>query len=132
MSAAPATVKAVRASESEEHEQRAHRRYPVALEAEYKLRHKGKVQRSGIGRTLNVSSGGVFLESSDSLPEKGRIELMMTWPFLLEGVCPLRLVMHGRIVRCEENGVAIRSDRHEFRTAGARGSKRSELGGSSQ
>jgi hypothetical protein len=45
---------------------------------------------------------------------------MLSWPFLLEGVCPLKLVMKGRIVRSDLRGVAIQSSYHEFRTAGSR------------
>jgi hypothetical protein len=45
---------------------------------------------------------------------------MLNWPFLLEGVCPLRLVMKGRIVRSDVRGIAIQSSYHEFRTAGSR------------
>jgi hypothetical protein len=44
----------------------------------------------------------------------------LSWPFLLEGVCPLKLVMKGQIVRSDVRGVAIQYNYHEFRTAGSR------------
>jgi hypothetical protein len=57
------------------------------------------------------------------LPAGGSIELVMNWPFLLEGVCPLKLVMRGRIVRSDGQRVAIQAEQHEFRTAGMRASR---------
>jgi hypothetical protein len=95
-------------------------RYPITLELQYKLLSGGRVEQLGVGRTLNVSSGGVLFESDDLLPAGGPIELAMNWPFLLEGICSLKLVMRGRIVRCDPNSkaAAVKAEYHEFRTAG--------------
>jgi hypothetical protein len=80
---------------------------------------KGRVARLGSGTTLNISSGGVFFETDDSLPSTGIVELSMKWPFLLDGSCGLKLVMRGRIVRSDAKVTAIRAEFHEFRTARA-------------
>jgi hypothetical protein len=101
-------------------EQRSHQRYPIELEVEYRVLSKGRSQHHGSGKTRNISSGGVLFEALGSAPEGTSIELMLSWPFLLEGVCPLRLVMRGRIVRSDVRGIAIQSNYHEFRTAGSR------------
>jgi hypothetical protein len=115
MSAAPA---AAPAASLREH--RSHQRYPLQLEMEYKLLSRGRSWRTGSGATLNISSGGVLFTSDASVPSGSQIELTMRWPFLLEGVCPLRLVMRGHVVRSRGNVVAISSRHHEFRTAGTR------------
>jgi hypothetical protein len=120
MSPAPALASKVRFLELHHVDQRLNRRYPIALEMEYKLLRKGRVERLGLGKTLNVSSGGVLFEANDRLPAGSSIELLMHWPFLLEGVCPLKLVIHGSVVRSDIHGVAVRTKQHEFRTAGAR------------
>jgi hypothetical protein len=120
---APALARFARLVESHRVDQRAQRRYPITLDIEYKLLSKGRVQRLGFGKTLNVSSGGACFECGDDLPPHGQIELVITWPFLLEGVCPLKLVMQGRIVRCEGQRVAVQARHHEFRTAGVRASR---------
>lgn len=99
-------------------DQRLHQRYPIELKIEYKLLTRGRVESFGSGRTTNISSGGIFFESDDPLPTRGRVELAMDWPFLLEGVCALKLVMRGRIVRSDIKGIAVQIMRHEFRTAG--------------
>lgn len=98
--------------------QRVHGRYPITLELQYKVMNKGRVKRHGFGTTVNISSGGVLFEADEQLPESSTIELAMNWPFLLDGVVTLKLVMSGRIVRTEANAIAVRAERHEFRTAG--------------
>ena len=119
MSPAPAEARAERLLQTNPTENRSHQRYPIKLDAEYRVVKKGRVEH-GFGRTLNISSGGVFVETKSSLPASGPIELLLNWPFLLEGVCPLKLVMRGRIVRTDARGVAVKFKHHEFRTAGAR------------
>ena len=125
MSPAPAVAPKVRFVESHHVDQRLNRRYPITLEIEYKLLRKGRVERLGLGRTLNVSSGGVLFEANETLPAGSSIEVLMQWPFLLEGVCPLKLVIHGSVVRSDSKRIAVRTKHHEFRTAGARSSKSS-------
>jgi hypothetical protein len=122
MSPAPALAHTVRILESHHADQRSSRRYPIALEIEYKLLRKGRVERLGLGMTLNVSSSGVLFEAKESIPPGSSVELLMQWPFLLEGVCPLKLVIQGSVVRSDGKGVAVRAKHHEFRTAGARSS----------
>jgi hypothetical protein len=104
-------------------EQRSHQRYALRLDVEYKLLSRGHTGRLGSTRTVNIASGGVLLDKNESLPAGCAIELLINWPFLLEGVCPLKLIMRGRIVRSDGMGVAIQAKQHEFRTAGARAQK---------
>jgi len=101
-------------------DQRLHRRYPIELDAAFELLSRGRVELSGYARTLNISSGGVLLSANDCLPAGRSIKLAMNWPFLLEGVCQLRLIVRGSIVRSDGTRVAVQSMHHEFRTAGVR------------
>src|SRR5215469_2930188 len=82
-------------------ERRANRRYPVALGLQYKLIVKGRIQRIGFGRTINISSRGVLFESEEAMPTRGRMELVLNWPVPLQGVCALNLIMRGRILRTQ-------------------------------
>jgi hypothetical protein len=99
-------------------ERRARQRFPLALALEYKL--LGRGERWGSGKTRNISSCGVLFEVAEPELVIGPIELMVSWPCVLDNVCALKLVMKGRVVRSEERGVAIESTQHEFRTAGLR------------
>lgn len=123
MSTAPALARFARLLDGRRTDPRAHHRYPLELDVEYKLLNKGRVELVGSGRTLNVSSGGACFESVDPVPAQGSIELVMNWPFLLEGACPLKLVMRGRVVRIDGRRIAVQAKHHEFRTAGARASR---------
>jgi len=99
---------------------RRHRRYPVSLDVTYKLFRNGRIERLGSGQTLDVSSGGACFECADPFPPASVIELTINWPCMLEGVCPLKLVMRGRVVRVEGQRIAVEAEHHEFRTAGIR------------
>lgn len=120
MSAAPIAARAAHGLGSLASEQRSSQRYPIELEVEYRLLGKGHAGHVGAGKTRNISSAGVLFQAPEAPPAGSSVELMLSWPFLLEGVCPLRLVMRGRIVRSDAQGVAIKSNYHEFRTAGSR------------
>ena len=122
MSPAPVLFRTVRLGDTHRADQRAYRRYPIALDLEYTLLKRGRFERSGVGKVLNISSHGVLFESDDLLPVFGRMELTIPWPFQLDDVCPLKLVLRGRIVRSDGNGIAIKTEHHEFRTSPARSS----------
>lgn len=115
-------------SEQQRVDQRANGRYPIALEVQYKLLRGDRVVGVGCGKTLNISSGGVLFETDQLLPPSGSVELAIQWPFLLRDVCSLKLVMRGRIVRRDYDGkaAAVRTESHEFRTAGVRPSRNAD------
>lgn len=112
-------------SQKQQVDQRANGRYPIALGVQYKLLRGDRVVSVGCGKTLNISSGGVLLETDQPLPSSGVVELAIQWPFLLRDVCSLKLVMRGRIVRRDyhSKATAVRAESHEFRTAGVRPSR---------
>jgi hypothetical protein len=125
MHATSPTLHPVAPVETNSSDQRLNGRYPITLELQYKLLNKGRVEHLGAGRTLNISSGGVLFEADGVLPPTGPIELALSWPFLLEGICNLKLVMRGRIVRCDIDSrvIAVKAEYHEFHTAGVRSPK---------
>jgi hypothetical protein len=96
------------------------RRYPIALELHYKVIARSRIQLNGGGRTLNMSSGGVLFGGDQKLPAGAFVELSIHWPVLLQNTCPLTLLIVGRIVRCEDNTVAVKTSRYEFVTRPAR------------
>ena len=94
-------------------DRRQHFRYPLNLELRYRLSDK----ITGVGATLNISSGGIFFKTSGPLPQRSQINLAIDWPFLLDGVCHLKLVMWGQVVRSDAKGTAIKASSYEFRTS---------------
>jgi hypothetical protein len=97
-------------------ERRSRQRFPLALAVEYRL--LGPGAHSGWGWTSNISSRGVLFEVAGQETPFGLIEVVVSWPYILDGVCALKLVMKGRVVRNGGRSVAVASTAHEFRTAG--------------
>jgi hypothetical protein len=81
--------------------------------------HRRSVSETGTGRTINLSAGGILLNTKHSLPVGACIDLEVAWPVLLDGAVPLKFVATGRIVRSSSaDGTAVEIRRHEFHTAG--------------
>jgi PilZ domain-containing protein len=97
-------------------ERRSDRRYDIDLDVRWKLIHRRRVLDSGIGKTLDVSSGGLLIEIDRELRSGLNIELSITWPVLLHNLVPLQLVVAGRVVRTRGRRVGVRMVQHEFRT----------------
>src|SRR5262249_5910527 len=95
------------------------RRYGIALELRWKLVRRRKVLDSGMGRTLDLSSGGVLFDAGRQLPMGLNVELSIAWPALLHNFAPMQLAVSGRIVRTHGNRTAIHMNQHEFRTVGS-------------
>ena len=98
-------------------ERRAAIRFAIGQEVLYKvLDHRTATPESGVGKTLDISSGGVLFETEQQLRTGKRVELSVNWPVLLEGGCPLKFVAVGRVVRAEETWAAMHIEQYEFRT----------------
>jgi PilZ domain len=97
-------------------EKRSRKRFPLHLEVQYRLLDNG--DHRGSARAVNISSTGVLFEVADPSLFVGSIELMVTWPCFLGGVCLLKLVVVGSVVRSEGRRIAIHFTQHEFHTAG--------------
>jgi hypothetical protein len=74
------------------------------------------VLRAGRGRTINISSNGILIETEQALPLRTRIDLSISWPARLNNVTPLQLYIQAKTVRAEGCRTAARILRHEFRT----------------
>src|ERR1700730_3106663 len=97
-------------------------RMPIEREVRYKvLGGKKTVKQAGLGKTLNMSSGGVLFTTETPLPQGERVELAVSWPAQLNDVLPLKLVAMGRLVRTAEFEAAISVERYEFKTRGSNG-----------
>jgi hypothetical protein len=97
-------------------DRRSDRRYDISLELRWKLIRRRRLLDSGVGHTLDLSSGGILFDAGCQLPANLNVELSISWPFLLHNVAPLQLIVSGRIVRSANNRIAVRITQHEFRT----------------
>ena len=103
-------------SEEIHEDRRDDRRYPIELALRYKVVARNRNLLEGAGLTVNMSSGGVLFRGVQGLPAGSFVELSINWPVLLEDRLPLTLLVVGRIVRCENSQVAVKTSRYEFVT----------------
>jgi hypothetical protein len=103
-------------------DRRTSNRLPIEREVRYKvLGGRKTVKQTGMGKTVNMSSGGVLFTTETARPEGERVELAVSWPAQLNDTLPLKLVAMGRLVRTDETSAAISIERYEFKTRGNNG-----------
>jgi hypothetical protein len=91
-------------------------RFPVQEAVHYRVVHSGAAEATGIGKTLNIGSGGILFTTAEKLPVGKQVELAVNWPARLGGTCPLKFVATGRVVRSDAGKTAVRIERYEFKT----------------
>ena len=77
-------------TESIHGDRRYDRRYEIALEVRWKLVRRRKVLDSGVGTTVDLSSGGIFFDAGRPLPVGLSVELSIAWPALLHNVAQMQ------------------------------------------
>lgn len=101
-----------------ERERRVKRRFHIEQDIRYKMLYGQRIAETGAGKTMNVSSGGIWFTTEALLTSGMPIELSMSWPVLLNDSCPMKLMIYGCVVRSNERGAAVAIERYEFRTTG--------------
>ena len=95
---------------------RSPREYPVVAEVEYKVLVDDKPWRTGHGWTVTLSSTAVLFEPDESLGAGHYVELLVSWPALLNGKVELRLWIRGLLSQIDGNLVTVEILRYEYRT----------------
>jgi hypothetical protein len=113
-------------------DRRQDRRYSIHLDLRWKLIRRRRVLDSGVGKTVDLSSGGILFDPGRALPVGLNVELAISWPVLLRNEAPMQLIVSGRIVRVGQNLIAVAMAQHEFRTSGGTAEQRASKGGGSQ
>ena len=82
-------------------------RFPIALQIRYRT--FGTPEFSGSGKTVNLSSQGIFIaaKGQHELSVGAGVEILADWPVLLDGTTPLQLKVLGRVVRSDTSGFAV-------------------------
>ena len=95
-------------------------RYPLELNVDFRSL-PGKIEFSGRGLAINVSSSGVLVRSQHTGSEHAvkvgeLVEMGIEWPLMLDEKIPLRLVAIGRVLRRGVSDFAATFEQYEFRT----------------
>lgn len=93
------------------------RRQPVEMDLRFSYRRDGATY-VGTGLARELTNSEVRIESEQELPFSGDIQLQIKWPFLLQSVCPLELVIEGSIENCDGEQSLVLIRHYEFRTCG--------------
>jgi c-di-GMP-binding flagellar brake protein YcgR len=101
-------------------ERRSKKRFHIEQEVKYKMLYGQRIAETGSGKTVNISSGGLWFSTENMLTAGMPVELSMTWPVLLHDSCPMKLMIYGCVIRASERGAAVAIERYEFRTQGSR------------
>ena len=104
---------------------RGRQRFTLALPLTYKVV-KGE-GGAGSGTTLNISSTGLRFTTEVALTLGLRVQLALTWPALLNGTVPVKLMIDGTVIRASATDAAARIRSYEFHTS-ARGLAQSRDG----
>ena len=115
----PAYLRAVKAAAQLPFGRRGARRWEFGSELRFSYRH-GSTVFFGSGRTKDMSEEGVRFENDHQLPVNSDIELRISWPVLLQNVCPLELVVRGPMIRSDRSGSVMHVKYFEFHTCGER------------
>jgi hypothetical protein len=88
----------------------------VSLEVRYSVvGHRGPVE-TGFGRTIDMSSSGVSFTADRPLLVGQKLDVSIDWPARLDDDVQLQVVVSGVVVRATGAVIALRIERHEFRT----------------
>jgi hypothetical protein len=98
-------------------ENRLRPRYELSLELHFSYR-RGNRTYHGTGRTKDLSGKAIRFESDQELPGGVQLELCIAWPFTLQGLLPLEMIVHGALVRTHSGIAVLRLDEYALRPRG--------------
>src|SRR6476659_8792392 len=78
-------------------ERRSRLRFPFELRVRFRTLGRN-YPVAGMGRVVNMSSGGLLVSCQDEVPAGAPMELNIEWPTRLDGRVPLHLVAIGTVV----------------------------------
>jgi hypothetical protein len=109
-------------------DRRCERRYESEMELQFSYQLHGN-SCFGSGLTVDLSRTAVCFLADDPPPDGVEVELRISWPFLLQNVCPLELVIRGSVRHTTVRGTVLTIGFYEFRTCGQRSFVQAATGG---
>ena len=96
------------------------KRYDCELELRFECWDKWGTDRRGHGWTSDISRKHLRFQTEEPPQLGDRAEARIAWPFLLQNVCRLQLVIRGPVVEVSGRGTLIAIESYEFQTCGER------------
>jgi len=101
-------------------DRRSCQRYSCELELRFEHQDPAGAVCRGHGVTADLSSGALRFFPDQPVACGAEVVTRIAWPFLLQDVCPLELVLQGTVKRITGRGAILAIRTYEFRTCGAR------------
>lgn len=98
-------------------DRRASRRFPLRLAVKYRPVGSASISEWTATESVDISSTGVLFTTPDTVQLGQSIEASVAWPVYLDKYVPLKLVLHGSIVRSAGEKAAMHIEKYEFRTS---------------
>jgi PilZ domain len=95
-------------------DRRASIRFPVTLDIRYSVSHRPA--ETGSGQIIDLSSSGLRFAAQGPLEPGLKLDVAINWPVRLDGRVQLQLILTGTVVWSSETEIALRIQRHDFRT----------------
>ena len=89
-------------------------RFPFDLPLRYEVG-DGLEKVEGVGRTIDISKGGIRFNADQPQTVGSNMKLYITWPAPVDGLA-VQLYAAGEIVRSDKREAVLRISHHEFRT----------------
>jgi len=99
-------------------ERRNSARFPMAEQVRYRLLDNHGERHDGSGTTVDMGRGGLLFTTPVPLAAGRLLEVSVNWPVALDGVCPLKFVAVGHVVRSSGTMAAVKIERYQFKTRG--------------
>jgi hypothetical protein len=101
-------------------DRRLERRYSFESPLKFSYTHNSGNALEGWGQTEDLGRTAIRFRSETLPPVGTNVEATIAWPFLLQGVCRLELIVRGPVCQVSDRGVVMQIRSHEFRTCGER------------
>ena len=105
--------------QNNQRDRRASKRFSVERIVRYRILDDGYAGVSRIGKTVNLSSGGILIVTDRLLSPGMRLQVEVDWPPQMDATVSLKLVAMCTVVRSEIGATALaglKITRHEFLT----------------
>lgn len=90
-------------------------RYPVRTAMHYRTSGGTLGSAWKNGHTLDMSAGGLLIDTPEAVPVGSTMEVVLDWPGLYHGKPMVHLFLIGSVMRNDSRGTALRVLAHQFR-----------------
>lgn len=95
------------------------RRFPIHQDVHYRYLNNPVAAGVTCGKTVYMSSHEIRFTTVRSLDLGESVEVAVAWPALLDGTCPLKLVICGHVISNDSGTAVVKIEHHQFRTRAA-------------